>query len=202
MLSAKHYNRPVCFETSVLFEYLSGLYLIKTQSQPTLALTLTITLILTLVSSLLLSYTDNDADLLTEGSFHTAPWDPFQEPDGQSGASSLHDWCWHDSASDLFLHTIPDDTRRSTREHVQRFSSDCLWHLHCQSKRGLLGWSEMASITLVQVASSLRLDFFDAAHIGDPYSYDGKVTSREFRRLKRARVSQRKGPELLHALKW
>ena len=85
---------------------------------------------------------------------------------------------------------------------MQRFSRHFLDAAHRLSAapagRGVTAWSEMATPSLCHHLE-LRLGHLRAAHLGEPFSFAGRVTRDEWERL--CDGGGRKGA-LFHALKW
>mmetsp|Transcript_29458 Transcript_29458/g.66567 ORF Transcript_29458/g.66567 Transcript_29458/m.66567 type:complete len:123 (+) Transcript_29458:575-943(+) len=102
-------------------------------------------------------------------------------------------WCWYHTCSTEFVERIGGRPRLSSPEHVQRFSKRYLDTMTSWLHSGATAWSEMLMVMLCE-SSGLTLGFLKPRHIGDPFSFEGRVTREQFAAAPVGRF--------YHALKW
>jgi hypothetical protein len=111
-------------------------------------------------------------------------------------------WCWFDTCSSKYGELVGGESgkgRYCSPEHMQRFSWNYLCKLdELMRNESCHAWSEQATPTL---CIKLGLEFcqFDEAHLGTPYSWDGKILEDAWDAI----VSEHKGKfKIYHALKY
>ena len=112
-----------------------------------------------------------------------------------------HQWWWSTVFSAACGERIPEEARRNSREHVQRFSRKLLDRLHDLATAGCSGWSEAWSVSVCTAEPDLEFALLPKRFLGAPYCYDGRVSKSQWDDVMNDR-SARFRDKLYHALKW
>merc|ERR1712194_546397 len=143
-----------------------------------------------IVEELLFAYKDDDADLLC------SRYDVFDP----------REWYW--------AHTVTGEfTKRygrpgslpwtSAPEHVQRLSRRLMSELENAAEIGACAWSEMfVPVACKNSRFQLSCKTFRAEHVGEPFSWDGKVDRRSWEERENGGTNAIQYGRLYHALKF
>eukprot|EP00943_MAST-04B_sp_MAST-4B-sp1_P009583 g9583.t1 len=110
-------------------------------------------------------------------------------------------WWWKDTCSKNYDRQYPMMVRFKSPEHVQRFSTIFLNHLHTLGvERGCHSWSE-SFVPTTCLADGFSLKFFNKSHIGSTYTWNGRVSKEQWHNICSS-YSNRPKEKLYHALKF
>ena len=143
--------------------------------------------ITTCISTLLESYENEDADLITDGIKQNST-----------------DWYWKEVHTQNFFAEVGCENKKKvvSKEHVQRLSCKLMEKLCFLSlERGVHCWSEAFTSTVGHCTKEMRVVGFQPQHLGDPFKWNGRVSREEWEKIL-AEENESTDPKLYHALKF